>query len=81
MNWINIKKRYSDDVNYNLNLTNSSYFLLTILLKNYWKKITAHRQQYYFTTSSIYHNDGLILPKLRHKNLVYILFRCHYHVK
>ena len=32
-----ILKRYSDDINYNLNLilmTNSSYFLLTILLKN-----------------------------------------------
>ena len=44
---INIKKRYSDDVNYNLNLilmTNSSSFLLTILLKNCWKKITARRQ-------------------------------------
>ena len=58
-----------------------SYFLLTILLKNYWKKITARRQQYYFTTSSIYHNNSLIQPKLRHKNLVYILFRCHFHVK
>ena len=36
-----MKKRYSVDVNYNLNIilmTNSSYFLLTILLTNYWKK-------------------------------------------
>ena len=42
MNWMNITKRYSDKVNYNLNIilmTNSSYFPLTILLKNYWKKI------------------------------------------
>ena len=31
---INIKKRKIDDVNYD----NSFYSLLTILLKNYWKK-------------------------------------------
>ena len=38
---MNIKKRYSDNVNYNLNIilmTNSSYFLLTILQKKYRKK-------------------------------------------
>ena len=32
---------YSDDVNYNLKailLTNLFYYLLTIILKNYWKK-------------------------------------------
>ena len=41
MNWMNITKRYSDKVNYNLNIilmTKLSYFLLTILLKNYRKK-------------------------------------------
>ena len=35
-----MKKRYSDDVNYNLNIvlmSNSSYFVLTILLKDYGK--------------------------------------------
>ena len=37
---MNIKKRYSDNVNYNLNIilqTNSSYFRLTFLQKNYRK--------------------------------------------
>ena len=61
MNEINIKKRYSDDVNYNFNIilmANSSYFLLTILLKSYWKNIKAPRQQYYFSTSSIYSNNS-----------------------
>ena len=41
MNWMNIMKRYSDKVNYNLNIilmTKLSYFLSTILLKNYRKK-------------------------------------------
>ena len=41
MNWMNIMKRYSDKVNYNLNIilmTKLSHFLLTILLKNYRKK-------------------------------------------
>ena len=28
-------------------MTNSSYFLLTTLLKNYCKEIKAHRQQVY----------------------------------
>ena len=42
MNLINIKKRSSDDVNYNLYIlmTNSSHFLLTILLKNYCNSIS-----------------------------------------
>ena len=31
----NLTKRYSDNVNYNLNIKKISYFLLTILLKNY----------------------------------------------
>ena len=43
---MNITKRYSNKVNYNLNiilLTKLSHFLLTILLKNYRKKIKALR--------------------------------------
>ena len=79
-----IKKRYSDNVNDKLNvifLTNSSYFLLTILLKNYRRKIKARRQQYHFSTSSTYNNNSLILPQLGHKTLVQILFGCHFHVK
>ena len=38
---MNITKRYSDNVNYNLNitlLTKLSYFISTIILKNYRKK-------------------------------------------
>ena len=38
---MNITKRHSDNVNYNLNiilLTTLSHFLLAILLKNYWRK-------------------------------------------
>ena len=38
---MNITKRYSDNVNYDLNIilwTKLSYFLLKILLKNYRKK-------------------------------------------
>ena len=41
MNFIKIEKKYTDNVNCNLNIilmTNPSYFLLTILLKNYGKK-------------------------------------------
>ena len=65
-----MKKRYSDDVNSYLNMTfmtNSSYFLLTILLK---KLKLVDRQQYYFSTSSIYNNNSLMLPKLRQKSCV-----------
>ena len=38
---MNIRNRHSDNVNYNLNitlLTKLSYFLVTILLKNFRKK-------------------------------------------
>ena len=67
---MNIKKRYSVDVNSNLNMifmTNSFYFLLTILPK---KLKLVDRRIYYFSTSSIYNNNSLMLPKLRRKNLV-----------
>ena len=55
---MNITKRYSDNVNYDLNiilLTKLSYFLLKILLKNYRKKTkladsNAISQQARFTT-------------------------------
>ena len=53
---MNITKRYSDNVNYNLNiilLTKLSYFLLIILLKITAENIKARRQQH-FSTSSIY---------------------------
>ena len=67
---MNIKKRYSDNVNSNLNMifmTNSFYFILTILPK---KLKLVDRRIYYFSTSSIYNNNSLMLPKLRRKNLV-----------
>ena len=49
------KKKHSDNLNYNLNilLTNPSYFLFSILLKNWRKKIKARRQQHHVSTSSI----------------------------
>ena len=59
MNWINIKKRSTDNVNYNkfilFSLDNSSEKLL--------EKIKARRQQYYFSTSSIYNNNSLNATK------------------
>ena len=53
---MNITKRYSDNVNCNLNiilLTKLSYFLLIILLEITAENIKARRQQH-FLTSSIY---------------------------
>ena len=60
------KERSSDDVNYDksilFSLDNSSEKLL--------EKIKPRGQQHYFSTSSIYNNNSLMLPKLRHKSLL-----------
>ena len=64
----------SDDVNYDLKYSFHDF-------DNSSEKFKARRQQYYFSTSSICNNNSLMLPKLRHKNLVQILFGCRFHVK
>ena len=64
---MNVKKRYSDNVNYNLNiflLTNSILFWLDNSSEKLQEKIKALRQQYHFSTSSIYNNYSLMLLKL-----------------
>ena len=43
-------------------MTNPSHFFLTILLKNYGKKIKARKQKNHFSTTSIYNNNSLMLP-------------------
>ena len=62
---MNIKKRYSDNVNYNLIniflLANSILFSLDNSLEKLQEKIKALRQQYHFSTSSIYNNYSLML--------------------
>ena len=66
---LHIKKRSSHDVNYDkfnlFFLDNSSENLL-------------EKNQPIDSTSSIYNNNSLMLPKLRHKNLSQILFGCHF---
>ena len=75
-------RKDTGNVNYNLNsilMTNRSHFFLDNPSETLWEKVKARKQKYHFSTTSIYHNNSLMLPWLR--QLASILLGRDFYVK